>query len=229
MRPSGSIACLTSNVARALARMGWAHDERVVAALRSVAKLYDELGVVDCRLAQGYQLNGYCHMLAAKELLFLAEIPADLWPDGAERLREACVAHMRAREVFRYLPAEAREFNASRTAMRAGDHNAYREQFLAEHPGLHFEEKPGWTRFGYPLSYNSDALEALWAVAQAGEPPGAEYCPAVELVRHAADTNMRWTLRNSLDGKMLADVETKGRPSKWLTLRALQVLEWAQG
>ena len=229
MRPSGSIACLTSNVARALARMGWARDERVVAALRGVVELYDELGVVDCRFAQGYQLNGYCHMLAVKELLFLAEIPPDLWPEGAQRLRDACVTHMRERGVFRYLPAEAREFNAGRTAMRAGDHGAYRERFLAEHPELHLEDKPGWTRFGYPLSYNSDALEALWAVAQAGEPPRAEYRPAVDLVRQAADSNMRWILRNSFNGKMLADVEAKGRPSKWLTLRALRVLEWAQG
>jgi hypothetical protein len=38
---------------------------------------------------------------------------------------------------------------------------------------------------------------------------------------------MRWTMRNSLNGKMLADVETKGAPSTWLTLRALQVAEWA--
>ena len=35
---------------------------------------------------------------------------------------------------------------------------------------------------------------------------------------------MRWTLRNSLNGKMVADVDTKGAPSKWLTLRALQAL-----
>jgi hypothetical protein len=35
---------------------------------------------------------------------------------------------------------------------------------------------------------------------------------------------MRWTMRSSHNGKMIADVETKGAPSKWLTLRALQVL-----
>jgi hypothetical protein len=32
-------------------------------------------------------------------------------------------------------------------------------------------------------------------------------------------------MRNSLNGKMYGDVEAKGRPSKWITLRALQVLE----
>ena len=44
MRADGSIACLTSNVARALARMGWADDERVLAALRSLVDLHRELG-----------------------------------------------------------------------------------------------------------------------------------------------------------------------------------------
>jgi hypothetical protein len=34
-------------------------------------------------------------------------------------------------------------------------------------------------------------------------------------------------MRNSFNGKMIADVETKGEPSRWLTLRSLQVLEWA--
>ncbi len=31
-------------------------------------------------------------------------------------------------------------------------------------------------------------------------------------------------MRTSFNGKMIASVETKGQPSKWLTLRALQVL-----
>ena len=60
-----------------------------------------------------------------------------------------------------------------------------------------------------------------------GETPRAEYRPAIDLVRRTADKQMRWVLKNSFNGKMLADVESKGQPSKWLTLRALQVLDWA--
>ena len=48
-------------------------------------------------------------------------------------------------------------------------------------------------------------------------------------MRKTADKQMRWALKNTFNGKMLADVEAKGQPSKWLTLRALQVLEWAGG
>ena len=229
MRPSGSIACLTANVARALARMGWASDERVIAALASLVALYRDIGVIDCRWGREYQLNGYCHMLTPKELLFLGEVPRDAWPDGATELRDACFEKLRDKEIFRSLPVESREFNDVVWSAPSGERAGLRERFLAEHPELHYKEKPGWLRFGYPLSYNSDALEALWALMRVGESPRPEYEPAIELVREAADKQMRWKLRNSYNGKMIADVETKGEPSKWLTLRALQVLQWADG
>ena len=48
---------------------------------------------------------------------------------------------------------------------------------------------------------------------------------ALVSVRSAADSEMRWKLKTSFNGKMLADVEIKGQPSKWLTLRALQMLD----
>jgi len=225
MRPAGSITCLTANVGRALARMGWAQDGRVVAALAYCANLYRELGCVDCRSGREYQLNGYCHMLTPKVLLFLGEVPRELWPDGAEELRDACIAALRDKEVFRCLPEESREFQDAIWSVPASGRRAVRERFLAKHPRLHHKEKPGWLRFGFPLSYNSDALEALLALAGAGEPRRAEYEPALDLVASAADAQMRWPLRTTFNGKMLADVEEKGWPSKWLTWRALRVLE----
>ena len=35
----------------------------------------------------------------------------------------------------------------------------------------------------------------------------------------------RWKMETSLNGKMLADVEKKGAPAKWLTLQAMIVLQ----
>ena len=227
MRQSGSIPCLTANIARALARMGWARDERVVAALAHVVRLFEELGVVNCSGAWGYQLSGYCHMLTAKELLLLSEVPGDVWPEGAAALRDECIARQRDKHVFLSLPDEAREFNDALWSAKPAEREGMREAFLGEHPELHYKAKPGWLRFGYPLSYNSDALESLWALMRAGEPPRPEYQLAIELVRDTADKQMRWTLKNSFNGKMLADIETRGQPSKWLTLRALEVLAWA--
>jgi hypothetical protein len=236
-RESTAIPCLTANVGRGLARMGFAGDPRVVAGLRYCVTCFQTFGCLDCgsiystaagEAAQGgartYTLNGYCHMLAPKLLLFLAEVPRDLWPDGAEALRDECVARLRAREVFRCLPAEGREFFDAVWSASAAERAGMRERFLAEKPELHYRDKPGWLRFGFPLSYNSDALEALLALAAVGEPRRPEYEAAIAAVESTRGSDGRWAMRNSHNGKMIGDVETKGAPSKWITLRALQVL-----
>ena len=229
MKEHGAIPCLTANVGRALARLGYATDERVVAALASCVALYRALGVVDCRQACDYHLNRYCHMLTPKELLFLAEVPRELWPDGAEELKDACVRALRSKEVFRCLPQEFAGYQDVAIKVPARALKEHRDGFLAEHQPLHWKEKPGWLRFGFPLSYNSDALEALRALMAVGERRRPEYEPAIELVRSSADPMLRWTLRTSFNGKMLADVETKGQPSKWLTFHALSVLDHFTG
>jgi hypothetical protein len=229
-KPAASIPCLTANVARGLARLGHARDDRVVRAVASIVALYRDLGALGCsREGVCFTMNGYCHMLAPKVLLLLGVVPHDLWPDGAEELKDACVAALRDKQVYRSLPQGSGEFFDLIYTTKAPDREAVRAKFLAEHSPLVYGDKPGWLRFGYPLSYNSDALEALAALAGVGEPMRPEYGPALEVVRAAADPQSRWAMRNSLNGKMYADVEAKGKPSKWLTLRALQVLEHFEG
>jgi hypothetical protein len=225
MRPAGSITCLTANVGRAVARLASPEDPHVIAAIRYCVDIFHQVGCIDCREGRAYQLNGYCHMLTPKLLLLLGEVPRSAWPDGTEALRNECVARLREREIFRSLPEEASEFTDVIWSLPSSQRDGVREKFLAEHPVLHYKDKPGWLRFGFPLSYNSDALESLAALAAVGEKRRAEYEPALALVQSSADPEMRWTLRNTLNGKMYGDVEAKGKPSRWLTLRALQVLD----
>ena len=42
-----------------------------------------------------------------------------------------------------------------------------------------------------------------------------------------SDATGRWALKHSLNGKMWIDIEAKGKPGKWITLRALRVLKAA--
>jgi hypothetical protein len=229
-RETAAIPCLTANVGRAVARLGFAEDERVTKALGWIARLYARQGSLGCGMDASYAMtiNGYCHMLAPKLLLFLAEVPRDRWPDGAEELRDAAVGALRDKQVYRCLPTKSREFFELIWTTPPKERLATRERYVAENAPFEYGDKPGWLRFGFPLSYNSDALEALAALAAVGEPMREEYAAAVEVVRKAADREMRWKLRNSFNGKMLADVEVKGEPSRWLTLRGLQVLAWAE-
>jgi hypothetical protein len=225
MQPNASISCLTANVARALAGLVGPEDPSVLRALGYCVRLFGELGCVDCREGRLYQLNGYCHMLTPKLLLLLSAVPESFWPNGSRELRDECVAQLRDKRIFRCLPVESREFSDRLWSMPASERHGFRERFLEEHPELHYKEKAGWLRFGFPLSYNSDALEAMSALAAVGESRRPEYEDALALIEDAADEDVRWTLRHSFNSKFFADIERKGEPSKWLTLRALLVLD----
>jgi len=58
-----------------------------------------------------------------------------------------------------------------------------------------------------------------------GEDPRLE--PAFEWIARKQGSQGRWKLENTLNGKTWADIEKKGRPSKWVTLRVLRVLKQA--
>ncbi len=69
-------------------------------------------------------------------------------------------------------------------------------------------------------------LEALAEAGCGGDPRLDE---AVELVLSKQDEGGRWKLEYAYTGKMWADIEKKGRPSKWVTLRAVRVLKMVFG
>jgi hypothetical protein len=82
-----------------------------------------------------------------------------------------------------------------------------------------------WFKFGYPLGYVTDVLLNLEALTAAGAATDPRLDEALALVLAKADAEGRWPMAYSYRGKMWLDVEQKGRPSKWVTLRALRVLK----
>jgi hypothetical protein len=53
--------------------------------------------------------------------------------------------------------------------------------------------------------------------------PGLE--KPLQIIRGKRRSDGVWLLETTLNGKMWADVEAKGKPSKWITLFALIVLD----
>ncbi len=86
-----------------------------------------------------------------------------------------------------------------------------------------------WFRFAFPRTYNADILEVLDALALAGYGRERRLSPAIELMLSKQDQEGRWKMEFSYNDKMLASIEEKGKPSKWLTLRALRVLKARYG
>jgi hypothetical protein len=65
----------------------------------------------------------------------------------------------------------------------------------------------------------------MLALAEAGATYDPVMDEALDHIESKRRADGRWKMETSLNGKMLADVEKKGAPSKWITLQALTVLQ----
>ncbi|KHK98871.1 hypothetical protein LK09_08395 [Microbacterium mangrovi] len=88
---------------------------------------------------------------------------------------------------------------------------------------------PRFTMTSYPVRWFYDVLRGLEYLRLArpeGEPRAAE---AVELLRAKRGDDGLWKLENTHEGPTLFDMEgeREGFPSRWVTLRAMRVLRWA--
>lgn len=86
------------------------------------------------------------------------------------------------------------------------------------------KEKAGWKRFGFPLFYNSDILEILDTLTRLNI-HDSRMQDTIDLVLNLQQPDGKWLLKHTFNGKFHHDIEVKGKPSKWITLRALRVLK----
>ena len=86
-----------------------------------------------------------------------------------------------------------------------------------------------WLRFAYPCGYHYDVLRGLDYLRRAAAAPDGRAGEAIDLVLEHRLPDGRWPLQvvhTDLWGPDLG--ERQGAPSRWVTLRALRVLRWAE-
>ncbi|NOZ78310.1 MAG: hypothetical protein GXP48_03840 [Acidobacteria bacterium] len=84
----------------------------------------------------------------------------------------------------------------------------------------------GWHRPGHPNLERTDFVEALWSLARAGVPYDPRMKAALARLQDDQDGGGRWTLEAgpAAEGDGVCG-ETRGAPSRWITLRALVALK----
>ncbi len=86
---------------------------------------------------------------------------------------------------------------------------------------------PAWTQFSFPAGYHYDILRGLQYLRKAGIDPDASMAEAIEIVASRQGVDGRWPLENVHPDELDAEPGVaEGQPSRWNTLRALQVLNW---
>jgi hypothetical protein len=212
--PAGNIHCLAGNLGAALLDLGFAGDPRLQRALELLARFVTGEGIASddqkdaplhyyrsgtCGPGFRCSANGRlpCAWGAVKILRALSRVPASERTPTIQAALESTVEFL-----FSVDPAGA------------------------DYPAG-YSDKPSqsWFRFGFPLFYVTDVLQTGEALTDAGYGGDSRLTRTYDLILSKRDSAGRWRLAYAYTGKTWADVEARGKPSKWVTLRALRVLE----
>jgi hypothetical protein len=82
----------------------------------------------------------------------------------------------------------------------------------------------------YPNGWHYDILRVLHYLREAGVTPEHRMAEAIGILESKRGADGRWPPEHALHDELLADLgEREDEPNRWLTLRALCVLRWAEG
>ena len=151
------------------------------------------------------------------------------WP--YDRLKAACLGkhtcHMGAVKTLKALseiPENQRSTDIKNTIEKGTEYILKHHIYKRSHD-LNLVAKPGWLKFGFPLMYQTDILEILGILTQLGY-KDERMQEAIDMLISKQDDWGRWNLENTFNGRFQVNIEQKGKPSKWITLKALKVLKW---
>ena len=199
------IPCLTGNMVWALLRLGRGQDPRVRKGIEWIATYQ--------RFDDGI------------------DSPPSVWPYDSYEIcwgRHTChMGVVKALKALSEIPAAERTRAVSRSLAQGVEYLLAHHIHRKSHD-LARVSRPGWRRLGFPLMYQTDILEILGILVRLGY-KDKRMQEAVDIVLSKQDTQGRWTLENSFNGSFLIDIEKKGAPSKWITLKSLEMLKGYSG
>jgi hypothetical protein len=192
--------CIDGNILFYMVHFGYGDDPRVKSLIDFQGDYYDTEN-------EGWRCRAFpidsskvfpvnCYMGAVKVLKGLSRIPTSELSSKVQDIVGRYVEVILENQIYKYL----------------------------RNPDGGRKEKAGWKRFGFPIFYQSDVLEVLDVLTELGV-KDERMQESIDLVASNSGEDGRWLLKNTFNGKMLCDIEEKGRSSKWITLRALRVLK----
>ncbi|HUT14789.1 MAG TPA: nitrogen fixation protein NifH [Anaerolineae bacterium] len=214
--PAGALYCLGGNLCAALLDFGYLGDERLTKALEWEARAITGEGIAlatehDSPLH--YYRSGTC---------------GPCFCCSANNKKPCAWGAVKVMLALSKLPTEAHTPLIRRAIETGIQFLLSRDPAVADYPTAE-DTKPSrsWFRFGYPVFYVTDVLQNLEVLVRLGCGGDSRLRNALKLLLDKQDELGRWKMAYSYNGKTWVDIEQKGKPSKWVTLRALRVLKGA--
>lgn len=214
-KPSAFIHCLAGNLEAALIDLGWLNDTRLESALEKHARFVTGTGIA------GVQATNTAER-------FYSYTPGPMFNCSVNAGLPCVWGTIKTLNAFSKVPPPKRTPIMAQAIAQSVDLLLGYDPAVADYP-FGFGDKPSsnWFKFGYPLGYSTDVLQNLEVLAALGRIHDSRLISALEFVKNKQDTQGRWKMEYSFNGKTWVDIEKKGLPSKWVTLRALRLLKTA--
>jgi hypothetical protein len=201
-RQSVVIPCLTGNMVFSLIRLGFLDDARVQAGIEWINR-YQRFDDAD------------------------GEGAPKGWPyDKFVMCYGKHTCHMgvaKALKALAEIPTQKRN-NTTQTTIQTGAEYFFKHHIYKQSHNLAKVSKPGWLKLGFPLMYQTDVLE-LFGILSALGYKDSRMQEAADFIVSKQNTEGRWKLESTFNGKSQTNIERKGEPSKWITLNALKALK----
>lgn len=190
-----TLSCLTGNTVAALCRLGYGDDPRVARAVEWLVRIQHGDGGWLCPYWQAHVRD--------KHGCFYGTI-APL-------------------EAFAELPAERRSPAVQEAAARGAEFLLMHRLYRADHHDFR-TINPGWLLLSFPWFYRYHILRGLWVLVRLGV-RDERMEDALAVLQEKQTPEGTWRLEATPYGRMQANLEEKGEPSKWLTLYGHWVLQ----
>jgi len=214
---SHTIACFVAHACYFLTHFGFGDDERVRNGFLWLSHNFDEDGGMKCFVMDSALLSG-CVMALPKFLKATALLSKRQRNALPNRAVERALEKLLEIRLDRYQPVEVTGWNQLIEAKSIAE---IRELKKKQKLSGETRAKSSWSRFQFPLHYDSDLLEVMLCFARHGVKSNETLLEGARRIG-TLRTESGWRHGRTLNGKMWGSLADQ---DDWITMRALEVLK----
>ncbi|MBN1160882.1 MAG: nitrogen fixation protein NifH [Dehalococcoidales bacterium] len=211
-QPSGTVDCIQGNLCASLLDLG-CRDARLDKAFEWMARSVTGEGVARVTDKKA-------------SLRYYAYKCGPVFACGANDKKSCAWGAVPVMLSFSKLPAGKRTPLIERAIKTGVNFLFSTDPAKADYPSGYSQKPSGnWWKFGFPNYYVADILQIADVLVRLGHGKDPRLANTLKIIRDKRDSRGRWPMEYSYTGKTWLDFGFIKQPNKWVTLRALRVLD----